>query len=131
MRLRLSRLLAREYGNGPVGLRRISVETGAPAEFLHLILLEIKNCGLLESRRGPQGGYRLLVPPDRVTIGSIVRMIDGPFMASPCMGELEANRCKDCKDPDQCQTRLVMRDLNEAIAAVLNRTTLASSAKPL
>lgn len=117
-------LLAREYGHGPVMLRRISAETGAPLSFLQIILLEIRNAGLLSSKRGSQGGYYLLTPPDQLTVGSIVQIVDGPFLTSPCLATSEANRCRDCHQPNSCQTRRLMLELNDAVGAVLNRTTL-------
>src|ERR1700722_2583127 len=87
--LRALYFLAREYGKGPILIPRISAHANAPAEFLQTILLELKNAGLLDSRRGPQGGYYLLTPPHRVTVGSVVRIIDGPLVALPCIGERE------------------------------------------
>jgi Rrf2 family protein len=85
--LRALYFLAREYGKGPILIQRISVHANAPADFLQTILLELKNAGVLESRRGPQGGYYLVTPPNLVTVGSIIRVIDGPLVTFPCVGE--------------------------------------------
>ncbi len=126
--LRALYFLAREYGNGPVLLPRISAQTHAPAEFLHTILLELKNAGLLDSRRGPQGGYYLVMPPDRVTLGRVIRLIDGPLVTSPCLGGADDRRCTECPQPETCLTRLLMNEVQEAISAIMDRTTLSAGA---
>ena len=122
--LRALHVLAREYGKGPVLIQHISVQANAPAAFLQTILLELKNVGLLESRRGPQGGYCLLTPPNRITIGSIVRVIDGPLVTLPCVGKKEAHACADCHDPDACQMRFMMSEVHEAVTAIMDHATV-------
>jgi Rrf2 family protein len=126
--LRALYVLAREYGKGPMLIQHISAQANAPAEFLQTILLELKNVGLLESRRGPQGGYCLLTPPNRITVGSIVRIVDGPFVTLPCVSKNEAHACADCRDPEACQMRLMMREVNEAVTAIMDHTTLLPTA---
>jgi Rrf2 family protein len=126
--LRALDFLAREYGKGPVVIQHICAHANAPAEFLQTILLELKNVGLLESRRGPQGGYRLLTPPDRITVGSIVRLIDGPLVTLPCVGKTEAHGCKDCRDPDACRMRFLMREVHEAVTRIMDQTTIQAIA---
>jgi Rrf2 family protein len=74
--LRALYFLSRKYGSGPILVNRISEYAHAPAGFLQAILLDLKNAGVLASCRGSHGGYQLRIPPDRVTVGSIVRLID-------------------------------------------------------
>jgi len=126
--LRALYVLAREYGKGPMLIQHISAQANAPADFLQIILLELKNVGLLESRRGPQGGYRLLTPPNRISVGSIVRIIDGPLVTLPCVGKKEASPCSDCRDPGTCQMRFLMREVHEAVTAIMDHTTLLPTA---
>jgi Rrf2 family protein len=127
--LRALYFLALEYGNGPILIHHISAHANAPAEFLQTILLALKNAGVLGSRRGSQGGYYLLNSPGEITVGSIVRIIDGPLVTLPCAGEREARACADCRDPDACQTRSMMREVHEAVTAILDRTTLLPARK--
>jgi Rrf2 family protein len=117
--------LAREYGNGPVRMHDISDGTSVPPEFLRTILLDLKNAGILGCRRGSQGGYFLLNSPEGLSAGVIVRIIDGPLVTLPCVAEREARACTDCRNPDGCQTRLMMRGVHDAVAAILDRTTVA------
>jgi Rrf2 family protein len=107
--LRALYFLAREYGNGPILIHQISTHANAPAGFLRSILFELKRAGVLESQRGAQGGYYLRNPPERLTVGSIVRIIDGPIVTLPCVGEVDTRACADCHDPaDACRTRVLM-----------------------
>ena len=126
--LRALYFLANEYGNGPVLSPRISASVNAPATFLQAILCELKNAGVLGSRRGPQGGFYLRLPPNRITVGSIIRIIDGPLTSIPCLGERHS--CTDCPLPDACQTQILMRGIHEAVASILDRTTLLPDPRP-
>lgn len=128
--LRALFFLAREFGRGPVVVRQISAETRVPPEFLQIILLELKNAGVLGSHRGSRGGYCLLISPDELTVGAIVRLMDSPSLAPQCSAESEAGRCSDCDAPGFCPTKALMRDLNDAIASVLNSTTLSQCCVP-
>jgi Rrf2 family protein len=122
--LRALYFLAREYGKGPILIQIISAQANAPAEFLQTILLTLKNAGVVGSRRGIQGGYYLVIPPEQVTIGSIVRILDGPLFPLPCIGKRETRACADCHDADACQTRFLMREVHDAVTAILEHTTI-------
>jgi Rrf2 family protein len=122
--LRALYFLAREYGKGPILTRNISAHANAPAEFLQTILLTLKNAGVLGSRRGTQGGYYLVIPPDQVTVGSIIRIIEGPLVPLPCIGKRETRVCADCRDADACQTRFLMREVYDAVTAILEHNTI-------
>ncbi len=126
--LRALYFLANEYGRGPILTPRISSAVNAPAAFLQAILNELKNAGILASQRGPRGGFYLRVPPNRITVGSIIRLIDGPFTAFPCLGEERS--CTDCPLPGACQTQSLMRGIHDAVASILDRTTLLPGTKP-
>ena len=123
--LRALYFLAREYGNGPVVVAQIAAETSTPSEFLQGILLELRKAGVLESHRGSRGGYRLLKPPHLITVGSVLRILDGPFTAT-CGGDGDSRVCDGCGDGSECRTRLVMRAIQQTVAALLDSTTLES-----
>ena len=116
--------LTRKYGAGPVPIATLSKEEEIPIKFLEMILLDLKNIGLLESRKGPGGGYALKRAPEKITIGSVVRKIEGPLAPLPCASYTAYRKCQECPDVDHCGTRMVMRDVRNAISAVLDKTTL-------
>jgi Rrf2 family protein len=124
--LRAMYFLAREYGNGPILIPRISTHAKTSADFLETILLQLKNAGILESRRGRHGGYSLLVPPDRVSVGLIIRIIDGPLVTLPCVDDRK-RACRECADINLCEIRRFMRHVQKAAIAILDGTSLMSS----
>jgi len=117
--------LASRYGEGPVLISTLSKEESIPIKFLELILLDLKGHGLLESKKGKGGGYRLSRPPSTVTIGSLLRMMEGPLAALPCASESTFRPCEECQDIESCGTRMIMRQVRDATAAILDHTTLA------
>ena len=113
------------YGKGPVLIASLSASESIPRKFLEVILWELKQRGLVISKKGKGGGYQLAVPPETVTIGNIVRYIDGPLAPLPCASETGYRRCEECVDESKCGTRLVMRQVRDAMVAILDHTTLA------
>jgi Rrf2 family protein len=116
--------LARRYGEGPVLIATLAKEEDIPIKFLELILLELKNCGILESRKGPGGGYLLSRAPGGITVGSIIRHMEGPLAPLACANESSFRACGDCRDFEACGTRMVMREVRDATAAILDTTSL-------
>jgi Rrf2 family protein len=90
-----------------------------------LILLDLKGSGLLDSKKGPKGGYQLSRPPSTITVGSLIRLMEGPLAPLPCASETAFRPCPECVDVESCGTRIIMRQVRDAIANVLDRTTLA------
>lgn len=117
--------LGRKYREGPILIGTLAKEENIPLKFLELILLEIKGRGLLESKLGRKGGYKLSRPPSAITIGSIIRTIEGPLAPLPCASETAYKPCEECQDIENCGTRIIMREVRNAISDVLDRTTLA------
>ncbi len=78
--------LAKQRGNGPVAIGAIAATQVIPPRFLEIILSELKQGGFVESRRGVQGGYMLATNPDDLTVGQIIRFVDGPFDPVKCVG---------------------------------------------
>jgi Rrf2 family protein len=117
--------LARSYREGPTLIATLSQEERIPLKFLEAILLDLKGHGLLSSKKGKGGGYCLSRPPSTVTIGSIIRMMEGPLAPLPCASETDFRPCAECRDIETCGTRIIMRQVRDAIAGVLDKTTLA------
>lgn len=97
-----------------------------PKKFLEQILLALKQTGLVTSKKGKGGGYMLAQPPDQVTLANVIRLIEGPIAPLPCASETRFRKCDECTDVETCGTRIVMREVRDAMVAVLDRATLAS-----
>jgi Rrf2 family protein len=123
--LRALYALARSYGEGPVLIAHLSKEEAIPRKFLEQILLSLKAAGLVESKKGKGGGYALVRPPDQITVASVIRMMEGPLAPLPCASETRFRKCDECIDIETCGTRIVMREVRDAIAGILDSTTLA------
>jgi Rrf2 family protein len=117
--------LTRDYEQGPVLIADVSETERIPRKFLEVILLQLKQAGIVDSRKGRGGGYLLAAPPDRITLGAVIRAIDGPLSPLPCARENARQPCRECSDKQICETRLVMREVRDAIAGILDHTTLA------
>ena len=124
--LRALYALARSYGQGLVLISHLSEEEAIPKKFLEQILLALKSFGLVESKKGKGGGYALVRPPDKVTLASVIRMMEGPLAPLPCASETRFRKCDECVDIETCGTRIVMREVRDAMAEILERTTLAT-----
>jgi Rrf2 family protein len=117
--------LGNRYGEGPVLIATLSREESIPLKFLEVILLKLKGHGLLASKSGKGGGYELAKPPSAITIGALIRMLEGPLAALPCASETAFRACDDCVDVESCGTRMIMRQVRDATADILDRTTLS------
>jgi len=117
--------LGSRYGEGPVLIATLSKQESIPIKFLEVILLNLKSNGLLDSKKGPRGGYQLSRPPSTITVGSLIRMMEGPLAPLPCASETAYRPCDECGDVESCGTRIIMRQVRDAMASVLDRTTLA------
>jgi Rrf2 family protein len=116
--------LAREYGSGPVFVHAIAEQSKVSVDFLHVILAELRNAGLVTSRRGKIGGYRLTVSPDRISLASIICAIDGPLMDLECLDERSPGACLDCVAGEACETRLFMGRIRKTVSQLLDKTSL-------
>ena len=116
--------LGRAGGDGPVRIADLAAAERIPRKFLERILLRLQRHGVLRSKVGVGGGYLLGRPADLITIGEIVRLLDGPLAPVPCVSQTAYRRCAECADELTCGIRLVMKDARDAIAAVLDRTTV-------
>lgn len=96
-----------------------------PKKFLEQILVSLKSAGFVASKKGKGGGYALAQPPENITIGSVIRAIEGPLAPLPCASETRFRKCDECVDIQTCGTRIIMRQVRDAVAAILDETTLA------
>lgn len=110
----------------PVRIADLARDEQIPAKFLELILLDLRNQGILQSRKGKGGGYLLARDPADIPIGQIVRMFDGPLAPVPCASQTGYVRCADCRNEAVCGVRLAMREVRDATAKILDGTTIAS-----
>ncbi|KAA0970429.1 Rrf2 family transcriptional regulator [Aureimonas fodinaquatilis] len=94
-------------------------------KFLDAILGELRNAGFVHARKGRGGGYRLSRHASEIRIGHILRVLDGPLAPIPCASRTAYRRCEDCRDEAVCQVRLVMLEVRNAIAAILDEKSLA------
>jgi len=110
----------------PVRIADLARDEQIPAKFLELILLDLRNQGILQSRKGKGGGYLLARDPSDIFLGQIVRMFDGPLAPVPCASQTGYVRCVDCRNEDVCGVRLAMREVRDATAKILDGTSIAS-----
>src|SRR2546425_1815205 len=122
--LRALIVLGLNYQQPVVRIQTISQLQNIPKRFLEQILNDLKSAGLLESRRGVGGGYRLRVPPDRITLAEVIRHIEGPLAPVSCVSERYYERCS-CPNEQMCGIRSVMKEVRDAIAKILTDVTVA------
>ncbi len=114
----------RDNGFPLVQIKDISKRENIPSKFLEQILLALKNAGLLQSKMGFGGGYYLAKPAAEINLGQIVRVLDGPLAPIRCVSQMAYEPC-DCPDEQTCGLRMAMGDVRNAIAAILDNTSLA------
>ena len=120
----LSRLAVAPKGQ-PLLIADIAEQEGIPKKFLELILSELKQHGILTSRKGRGGGYLMARAPEDVTVASVLRVLDGPIAPVPCLSRTAYQRCNECPNEATCSVRLVLREAHEASVQVLENTTIA------
>lgn len=118
--------LARKYGKGPVLIREISAEEKIPQKFLESILLDLRNAGILGSKKGAGGGYFLHRDPDDVNLAEVMRLFDGPIALLPCVTYRYYERCEECIDESTCGIRSVFFEVRKATVRILKKATLSS-----
>ena len=116
--------IARELGRPIVQIRELAQKENIPIKFLEAILLDLNKAGYLGSKRGKGGGYSLKRPMNKILIGDVVRLIDGPLAPIRCASVTAYKKCS-CPDEAHCGLRLLMVDVRNAIANILDRYSLA------
>jgi Rrf2 family protein len=116
--------LAQHQGEGPIQIGNIAETLNIPRKFLEAILLDLRNEGILQSRKGRDGGYYMERSPDTIPIGRIIRFIDGPLASVPCVSQTAYAHCDDCPDEKTCVIRCIMKEVRDATAKILDSATL-------
>jgi Rrf2 family protein len=126
--LRAVCVLADAQASHPKPIHEIAELALAPQKFMEAILLELRRHGLLASTRGKAGGYMLARPAAEVTIGDVIRIVDGPLALIPCASLAAYRPCADCSDPKTCTIRKVMRQVRDATAGILDNIPISELA---
>jgi Rrf2 family protein len=116
-----------QSGQHVVQIKDLARRQKIPAKYLEQILLSLKNAGLLNSKMGVGGGYHLARPAHEITLGHIVRVLDGPLAPIRCVSQMAYEPC-GCPDEGTCGLRMVMLDVRTAITDILDHTSLADVA---
>ena len=116
--------IAAKVGRSLVRVTELAKAEDLPVKFLEQVMQQLREAGFVESVRGKHGGYRLAKPASEIHIGQIVRLIDGPLAPIGCVSQTAYEPC-NCPDEAHCGLRMLMLDVRNAIAAILDRYTLA------
>ncbi|MBI5873664.1 MAG: Rrf2 family transcriptional regulator [Candidatus Omnitrophica bacterium] len=111
--------LALHYGKDLVTIHEMARRIDAPVKFLEQVLLELKRGGFIESRRGKVGGFLLSKPPKKITVGSVIRFVDGPIEPIACVKD----KYHSCKDVYRCVFRKIWQDVYEATSDIVDNVT--------
>jgi Rrf2 family protein len=103
----------------------IASANNIPKKFLDAILGDLRNAGIVFSKKGPGGGYLLARAPGEINIGQVIRTLDGPLAPIACASRTAYQPCRDCVDVKTCTVRITMSKVRDAIAEILDRMTVA------
>ena len=122
--LRALLVLGLNYDQSVVRIQTISEQQNIPKRFLEQILNDLKSAGVVQSRRGVAGGYRLSRPPEQISLAVIIRHIEGALAPVSCVSERFYEKCS-CPDESRCAIRSVMKEVREAVVRIAERLTIA------
>lgn len=109
-------------------IAEIAQRNNISKKFLDAILLDLRNAGMLRSKKGPGGGYALARPARTIEVGAVIRALEGPIAPIGCASQSAFKPCEDCGDIEACVVRSVMREVRDAMAAVVDDLTIADLA---
>ncbi len=116
--------IAAEVKRSLVQVAELAEKERLPSKFLEQIMQDLKEAGFVASERGKFGGYRLAQPAAKISIGAVVRVLEGPLAPIGCVSQTAYEKCT-CPDEEHCGLRMLMLDVRNAIAGILDRYTLA------
>lgn len=116
--------LAAEVKRDLVQVSELAEKEHMPVKFLEQIMQTLKGAGFVKSQRGKFGGYSLAKPASEITIGGVVRLIDGPLAPIGCVSQTAYEKCS-CPDEVHCGLRMLMLDVRNAISGILDRYSIA------
>jgi Rrf2 family protein len=126
--LRALVVLGLNHGQDVVKIQAISQQQNIPKRFLEQILNDLRSAGVVESKRGIAGGYRLSKPPEEISLAFVIRHFEGALAPVKCVSEKYYAKCT-CPDESKCGIRSVMKDVREAIVKILEGVTVAELCK--
>lgn len=123
--------LARHFAGGdPVQVKDIAERQDIPKDYLSLIMVDLRKGGIVESVRGPRGGYRLSKTPAEISMGEVLELLEGPIQLLDCASAVPPTIEHRCSQHSGCSMRNVWTYLTETIAGVLHQTTLEQLCSP-
>ncbi len=114
--------LAQHYGTEPIPLKTVAERQNISENYLEQLIAILRKSGLVKSVRGAQGGYILAREPGKITVGDIIRAMEGPIAPVDCVSEIEP---AECDQADSCITRAVWARVRDKLAEVLDSISLA------
>jgi len=117
--------LARNRTDGPLSAAIIAERAGVPRKFLEAILVDLRNAGIITSRKGRGGGHVLGKDPKEVHMADVLRLFDGAIGLLPCVTHQYYERCEECTDEAVCGIRDVFMEVRQASVELLKKATLA------
>ena len=125
--LRAMTELAKAYGQGPLALTRIAEVEHLPAGYLEQLAMPLRRAGLIEGHRGAHGGYELAMPPAQVTVGAVIRALEGPVAPVECLTEEYV--AGSCEREPACGSQGLWQKVKQSVDSVLDSVTLADLAR--
>src|SRR6266540_1947242 len=124
--LRALLVLARDFqeDDSVVRIQEISGRQNIPKRFLEQILNDLKSAGVVESKRGVAGGYRLARPPEEISLATVIRHLEGALAPVSCVSERFYEKCS-CPDESRCAIRSVMKEVRDAVVSIMDKLTVA------
>lgn len=123
--LRALLVLGLRYQEGMVvRIQTISDEQNIPKKFLEQILNDMRSAGIVQSKRGMEGGYRLAQAPENISLAQVVRLVDGALAPVSCVSENFYEKCS-CPDEERCAIRSIMKEVRESVVRILEKVTVA------
>jgi len=120
--------IAAELGRPMLRAQEIVSRENLPKGFLDQILMQLRKAGIIGTKRGKHGGYFIAKPMDSITLGQVVRLVDGPLAPIRCVSQSKYEKCS-CPDEATCGLRMIMLDVRNSIADILDRHTLADTVR--
>ncbi|MEL4306485.1 RrF2 family transcriptional regulator [Joostella sp. CR20] len=121
--------MAKKESKSPVLISEIAEQENISKKFLEIILLQLKNSGFLGSKKGKGGGYYLIREPEKITVASLIRVLEGPIAMLPCVSLNFYEKCDDCKNEEECSLSRLMIEVRDSTLKVLENKTLADLTK--
>ena len=117
--------MVEKKSESPILIAEIAVKKNIPLKFLERILLDLRKAGFLESKKGKNGGYFFAIPPSKIKLSSVFRIIEGPIALLPCVSLNFYEKCTDCNEK-KCGLNKVMIEVRDNTLAILDKRTVAN-----